>query len=39
VTLESNVKKFQSQNKISQTGQVGASTLQMMIMWLEKNPK
>lgn len=38
-TLEADVKKFQSQNKISQTGQVTQSTLQMMVMWLKNNPQ
>lgn len=37
-TLESNVRKFQSQNKISQTGQVGSSTLRAMVTWLGRNP-
>ena len=32
--LTADVKKFQSQNKISATGQVGAQTLQQMVAWL-----
>lgn len=38
-TLEADIKKFQSQNKISQTGQIGQSTLQVMVMWLKNNPQ
>ncbi len=38
-TLTSNIKKFQSQNKLSVTGQVGKSTLQYMILWLKNNPQ
>lgn len=36
-TLEADVKKFQIQNKISATGQVGVKTVQAMIDWLQKN--
>jgi hypothetical protein len=35
--LVADVIKFQGQNKISQTGKVGAQTLQRMIEWLNKN--
>ncbi|MDB4984322.1 MAG: hypothetical protein JWM20_501 [Patescibacteria group bacterium] len=37
-TLKTNVTTFQKQNKITQTGTVGPSTLQMMIMWLKNHP-
>jgi murein L,D-transpeptidase YcbB/YkuD len=37
--LKSNVTTFQKQNKISQTGSVGTSTLQMMVLWLKNNPQ
>ena len=36
-TLQANVITFQKQNKISATGVVGTSTLQMMVVWLQKN--
>lgn len=36
-TTETNVKTFQGQNKITQTGQVGPQTLKAMVAWLEKN--
>jgi hypothetical protein len=35
--LEANVKKFQTANKISSTGQIATKTLQAMIDWLIKN--
>jgi hypothetical protein len=36
-TLEADVKKFQTQNKITATGQVATKTIQAMINWTEKN--
>ena len=36
-TLLANVKEYQKQNKISQTGQVGPVTLRAMIEWTQKN--
>lgn len=36
-TLEADVKKFQTQNKITATGQVATKTIQTMITWVQKN--
>lgn len=36
-TLEADVKKFQTQNKITATGQVATKTIQTMIIWVQKN--
>ena len=38
-SLKANVTTFQKQNKISPTGIVGPSTLQMMALWLKNHPK
>ena len=35
-TLETNVKKFQTANKITATGQVASKTMQAMVDWLAK---
>lgn len=35
--LEADLKKFQTQNKISATGQTGPQTLNAMVAWLKKN--
>ena len=36
-TLQANIITFQKQNKLSATGTVGTSTLQMMVLWLQNN--
>ena len=38
-TLEANVKAFQKAVGVTQTGQIGPSTLGKMIDWLNKNPQ
>ncbi len=38
-TLTANVQTFQKQNKISQTGQIGPTTIAKMIQWLHNNPQ
>jgi hypothetical protein len=37
-TLETDLKKFQTQNKITPTGQTGPQTLQKLIDWVGKHP-
>jgi len=38
-TLEANVKAFQKATGVSQTGQIGPTTLGKMVDWLGKNPQ
>ena len=38
-TLETNVKVFQKATGVSQTGQIGPTTLGKMVEWLNKNPQ
>ncbi len=38
-TLETNVKAFQKATGVTQTGQIGPTTLGKMIDWLNKNPQ
>jgi peptidoglycan hydrolase-like protein with peptidoglycan-binding domain len=38
-TLEGNVKAFQKASGVTQTGQIGPTTLSKMIDWLDKNPQ
>ena len=37
--LKANIITFQKQNKIAQTGTVGPTTLQTMVLWLKNNPQ
>ncbi len=38
-TLEANIKAFQKATGVSQTGQIGPTTLGKMVDWLNKNPE
>lgn len=38
-TLEANIKAFQKATGVTQTGQVGPTTLGKMVDWLNKNPQ